>query len=96
MKTAFENENRAKGEIYPPLIREALTQKREDVAWSFIRSREVEDRHAKLYKEALTALLTEREVVYHVCQVCGYVFDDDLPDECPVCRSTRDKFKRVD
>jgi rubrerythrin len=96
LKTAFENEIKAKGEIYPPLIREALAQKREDVAWSFIRSRDVEDRHAKLYKEALTAMLTEREVVYHVCQVCGYVFEDDLPDECPVCRSTRDQFRRVD
>ncbi len=96
LKTAFENEIRAKGEIYPPLIREALAQKREDVAWSFIRSRDVEDRHAKLYKEALAAMLTEREVVYHVCQVCGYVFDGDLPDECPVCRSTREQFKRVD
>lgn len=96
LKTAFENEIRAKGEIYPPLIREALAQKREDVAWSFIRSRDVEDRHARLYKEALTAMLSEREVVYHVCQVCGYVFDDDLPDECPVCRSTREQFKRVE
>ena len=72
-----------KAEIYPPLIREALAQKREDVAWSFIRSRDVEDRHAKLYKEALTAMLTEREVVYHVCQVCGYVFDDELSGRMP-------------
>jgi rubredoxin len=30
------------------------------------------------------------------CTVCGYVFDADLPDECPVCRSTREQFKRVD
>ena len=75
LKTAFENEIKAKGEIYPPLIREALAQKREDVAWSFIRARDVEDRHAGLYKETLWAMVSDREIVYHVCQICGYVFD---------------------
>ncbi|MCU0580053.1 MAG: rubrerythrin family protein [Desulfobacterota bacterium] len=96
LKTAFENEIKAKGEIYPPLIKEALEGKREDVAWSFIRARDVEDRHARLYKEALGAMLADREPVYHVCRTCGYIFDGDLPETCPVCRSPRDRFVRVE
>lgn len=75
LKAAFESEIRAKTEIYPPFIQEAFELKREDVAWSFTRSRDVEERHAKLYKDALTAMITEQEKTYHVCQVCGYVFD---------------------
>jgi rubrerythrin len=95
LKTAFENEMRAKSDYYPAYIKEAFDLKREDVAWSLIRSRDVEDRHAKLYKDALTALVSDRNLEYHVCQVCGYVFEEDLPDHCPVCRAPREKFKKI-
>ncbi len=95
LKRAFENEMRAKQEIYPPLVKEAFDQGREDVAWSFIRARDVEERHAKLYKDALEALVNERQLSYHVCTVCGYVFDDDPPAECPVCRSKKNKFRKI-
>jgi rubrerythrin len=96
LKAAFESEIRAKTDIYPPFIQEAFALKREDVAWSFSRSRDVEERHAKLYKDALGAMITEQETTYHVCQVCGYVFDGDLPDKCPVCRAKKENFKRID
>ena len=95
LKTAFENEINAHTQIYPPLIRQALELKREDIAWSFIRARDVEDRHAKLYKQALTAMVTDRKTEYHVCQVCGYVFDGNLPGECPVCRAQKDNFRLI-
>lgn len=93
LKTAFENELRAKNDFYPAFIKEAFDLKREDVAWSFIRSRDVEERHARLYKEALTALLSDKEIEYHVCQVCGYIFEEDLPERCPVCGAGKEKFK---
>ena len=95
LKAAFENEIKANTTIYPPLIKQATDLKREDVAWSFSRSRDVEERHSVLYKDALSAMITEQEVNYHVCQVCGYVFDGDLPEECPVCKTTRENFKEV-
>ena len=95
LKLAFENEIKANSEGYAPFIKEALAQKREDVTWSFSRSRDVEGSHAKLYKEALTAMASEKEVVYHVCGVCGNVFSGHPPDECPVCSATRDNFDRV-
>lgn len=95
LRQAFENEIKAHSSGYAPLIKDALAAKREDVAWSFIRARDVEDRHAKLYKEALTAMSADREVEYSVCQVCGYVFDRHLPGRCPVCQATRDNFNRV-
>ena len=95
LRTAFENEMLAKREIYPLFIKEAIASKREDLSWSFIRSRDVEDRHAKLYKEALSALASEREVDYHVCKVCGYVFTGAVPDSCPVCRSSEKDFKKI-
>ena len=96
LKAAFESEIRAKSEFYPEFIKEALALKREDVAWSFIRSRDVEERHAKLYKDALTAMLSDKDLPYHVCQVCGYVFEEDLlPGRCPVCGARKEKFRRI-
>jgi len=95
LKAAFESEIRAKNEIYPSFIQEAFALKREDVAWSFSRSRDVEERHAKLYKDALAAMITEQQIEYYVCQVCGYVFEGDLPEQCPVCRAKKENFKKI-
>jgi rubrerythrin len=95
LKVAFESEIRAKNNYYPQFIQDAFSFKREDVAWSFTRSRDVEERHAKLYKDALEAMIKEEEADYHVCQVCGYIFDGELPGECPVCRTKKENFKRV-
>lgn len=95
LKKAFENEIRAKSEYYPDFIKEAFALKREDVAWSFIRSRDVEERHAKLYKDALTALVMEQDLQYYVCPVCGYVFVEELPDTCPVCGEKKANFKSI-
>jgi rubrerythrin len=95
LRRAFENEIMAKEEAYPELIKQAFAEKRDDLAWSYIRSRDVEDRHAALYKSALSALAGDRDISYHVCQVCGYVFEGEPPDTCPVCKSGRDRFKAI-
>ncbi len=95
LKTAFENEIKAKTDIYPGFIRDSFALKRDDAAWSFSRSRDVEERHAALYKNALGAMITDQEVAYHVCQICGYVFEGDPPDICPVCRAQRKNFKKI-
>ncbi|MEW6267523.1 MAG: rubredoxin-like domain-containing protein [Thermodesulfobacteriota bacterium] len=95
LKAAFESEIKAAAEGYGPMIKEAVAGRREDVTWSFSRTRDVEARHAKLYKDALAALTSDREIEYHVCQVCGYVFDGPLPNQCPICRAGRENFDRI-
>ena len=60
----------------------------------FTQSRDVEEFHARLYKEALANMLEERGTTYYVCEVCGYVSDGVLPDGCPVCGAARDRFFR--
>lgn len=95
LQRAFENEIKANVDIYPPLIKEALSLQRDDVAGSFSRARDVEERHASLYKEALSSMVSEENPEYYVCQVCGYVFNRETPDACPVCRATEEYFKRI-
>lgn len=96
LKASFEEEIKDNSENYPPLIKRALELDREDVAGSFSRAKDVEERHAELYKDALNAMMSDEESEYHVCQVCGYVFNRELPNECPVCRATMANFKKID
>jgi rubrerythrin len=77
------------------MIQEAVAAGRDDLASSFTRARDVEERHADLYKEALNALASDLLVNYHVCQVCGYVFSAELPDFCPVCQAGKNQFKAI-
>jgi len=95
LKAAFEHELAAKAEHYPPILAAAVKAKRPDLEWALVRARDVEARHAELYKRALSALAGGREVTYYVCEVCGYVFEDHTPETCPVCRSGKDSFKRT-
>ncbi|MFX1238116.1 MAG: rubredoxin-like domain-containing protein [Promethearchaeota archaeon] len=31
----------------------------------------------------------------HVCPVCGYTHEGDLPDKCPTCKYPKGVFKEV-
>jgi len=96
IETAFQNEIKANVEEYPKLIKEASDEGKESVLNAFSQSRDVESRHAELYKKAMNDMLTDRHSVYYVCQVCGYVSEDEAPENCPVCGAVKSRFKRVE
>ncbi len=31
-----------------------------------------------------------------VCTVCGYVHEGEAPDQCPICKASKEKFKEVE
>jgi len=95
IETAFQNEIKANVEEYPKLIKDASDEGKERVLKAFSQSRDVENRHAGLYKKAMNDMLADRETEYYVCQVCGYVSEDEAPDNCPVCGAVKGKFKLV-
>ncbi len=96
LKESFESETKVAGVAYEEFIK--LAEKVGDKAASlfFSQSRDVEDTHAKLYKEAMAHLLQERETTYYVCAVCGYVADGVLPEECPICGAQKEQFVTFD
>ena len=95
LETAFQNEIKANAEEYPKLIGEAAEEGMTSAEKAFAQSRDVEDMHADLYKRALNDLMEERETAYFVCQVCGYVAENEAPENCPVCGAVKGKFKSV-
>lgn len=96
LKAAFENEILAKNDYYPPFIRTAEEEGKSGVALVFSRARDVEERHAQLYRGALDYMVNEQEVDYFVCDVCGFVAEREAPDECPICSAPKDAFRKVE
>ena len=95
LETAFQNEIQANVEEYPKLIKEAAEEGSKTALKAFSQARDVESFHAELYKKALNDMVSDRETDYYVCQVCGYISEDEAPDRCPICGAGVAKFNRV-
>jgi rubrerythrin len=95
IERAFQNEIKANVEEYPKLIKDASDEGNEKILKAFSQSRDVESRHAQLYKKAMNDMLSDRQTDYYVCQVCGYVSEDEAPNNCPICGAVKGKFKLV-
>jgi rubrerythrin len=92
LKSSFESEVQVAGVAYDKMIKLASEQGESAALTALTNSRDVEDYHAKLYKEAMNHMLSDRETSYYVCQVCGYVSDGVIPEVCPVCGAPKDQF----
>ena len=80
---------------YSKFIAEAEEEGKQAAATMFAYARDVEDRHAKLYDQALQHLVTDEVPGYFICNVCGYVADSIVPDNCPICGAPAEKFFEV-
>jgi rubrerythrin len=96
LKESFESETRVAEVAYNDFIKLASQLGDTAAALVLAQDRDVEEVHAKLYKEAINHLLEERETTYYVCKVCGYVSDGVLPDACPVCQAKAEQFEKME
>ncbi len=95
LERAFQNEIKANVEEYPKLMQDASDEGEEHAMNAFAQSRDVESRHADLYKKAMNDMLADRETEYYVCQVCGYISEDEAPENCPICGAVKTRFKKM-
>ena len=89
---SFESEQKVAHVAYNSFIKQAWELGEKEAALHFTQSRDVEETHAHLYKNALDTMMEEQEVAYHVCTVCGYVAENFPPEECPICQAKQEKF----
>ena len=76
-------------EVYPQ-AREAALQVGDKSAEAALQQfREVNANHAR----RLEQLSAEADSPYYVCQVCGYIAAETIPDRCPVCGAVPERFK---
>ena len=95
LQFAFESETTVNEVYYPQFIQDAEEEGQRAAALTFAQARDVEEGHAALYKRALGAMLRDEAHDYYVCQVCGYIAEHEIPDQCPICNAKREKFHAV-
>jgi rubrerythrin len=96
LAASFESETRVAGVAYDEFVKQAEAEGNSAAVIHFSQSRDVEEVHAKLYKEAMSHVMEERDTTYYVCTLCGYVSDGTLPDECPICGALKEQFTHFD
>jgi rubrerythrin len=82
--------------MYPEMIESAKADGNKGALRSFEYANAVEKVHADLYNKMLDNLGKNKECDYYVCQVCGYTAENEPPDECPVCKSKKQAFKKIE
>jgi len=96
LAASFESEKQVAEVAYDKFVKLAEEAGDKEALLQFSQSKDVEETHAKLYKQAMSHFMEERETDYYVCKVCGYVADGTMPDECPVCGAPKEQFVAFD
>jgi rubrerythrin len=99
LKVAFDGETYEFLQMYPTFITDATEDGHRKAQQSFIYANAVEKIHAALYDRAMATLRQGQDMPaapMWVCQVCGNTLENEPPEKCPVCGSSRDMFRRVD
>ncbi len=99
LKSAVEGEHYEFTSMYPEFIEAAKAEGNKAAERTFNFANEVEKIHHKLYENAVKTVesgkdLKKQEI--HICPVCGYTHEGDLPDKCPVCGALKKVFKKIE
>lgn len=95
LEKSFQREKSISENEYLDFIKDAEEDGEKAAAFTFSQARDAETFHAKLYERAIYHVIRDEVKAYHVCQVCGYVTSKKIPDKCPICQATKDKFKTI-
>jgi len=93
---AIKGESYEFQKMYPKMIEDARAEGKKPAERSFSYANEVEKIHAQLYTKALENLGNNPEIDYYVCRVCGYTAEGEAPEQCPVCKSKKQMFMKIE
>ncbi len=99
LETAIEMEHYEFTTMYPGFIEQSKSDNDQMAETSFTYANQVEKIHHSLYQDALKAVgagQSLKDEPYFVCQVCGNTVAGGAPETCPICGTSRSKFKRVE
>ena len=81
--------------MYPPMIATADAEGENAAQVSFKNANAVEEIHARLYQKYLDNLSSIPTAEIFVCQICGNTVEGSAPDVCPICGTSKAKFKLI-
>jgi rubrerythrin len=93
---AIAGEEYERDVMYPAFLAEAQAMKQTAAERTFHWALEAEREHARLYRDALSALQAGKpQVTYYVCVACGFTTPDGNFARCQICSNPREKFETV-
>lgn len=98
LEAAKKGEHYEIAEMYPPMKERAEAAGNKKAVMTFHFALETEKVHRQLYDDAIKSVAAGKDIdkkTYWVCPVCGYTGDEAPPDECPVCKTKKEKFKII-
>jgi rubrerythrin len=96
LQIGIDGENFEVEEMYPAYLEVAHAQKEYAAEMSFRYAWEAEKTHAKFYEKAKEVADGGRDLELGpvcVCRVCGHTVEGEAPDQCPICKAKKDKFR---
>jgi len=99
LKAAVSGETFEFTNMYPGMIKRAEEEGNEAAKTSFNNANHVEKIHADLYKKALDAISSGKDVEtndIYVCQICGNTVEGGAPEKCPICGFPKSSFNKVE
>lgn len=82
-------------EVYPVYIQVAKFQDEKGALRSFEYCYNCEKEHRRLFEKAVKAVEREMDVNLGnvvVCNVCGFTIEGEIPDKCPLCNASKEKY----
>ena len=95
VEEAFRGETDEFTSMYPMFMDQAKRDTNNDALKSFFWANEAEKVHADFYDKSLDALRQGKDIEIgelHVCAVCGNTIEGAVPEKCPVCGESGDRF----
>jgi rubrerythrin len=97
LQAAIGGETHEFKSMYPGMIADAEQEGFKKARRSFDYANQVEEIHAGLFQRAFDSLgQGVEDFDYYVCPVCGNTFEGEGPEICPICRTRRDRFIRIE
>lgn len=97
LQEAINGETHEFIDMYPPMVDQAEQEgHRAKVMFKF--AIKAEAVHAKLYKKALEAVQSGKdldETAFYLCPVCGHIEFGKPPEKCPICGAKAHIFEQV-
>lgn len=95
LRAAIKGETYERDTMYPEFLANAKQAGARPAIRSIQFANSAEKEHAQLFQDALDHLGNNAPADYYVCQVCGMTLTQLPADKCPVCRNSRDEYKKI-
>ena len=97
LQVCIDGENYEINEMYPAFHAVAKLQEEKGAMQTFNYALQAEKIHSSMYQKTKQTVDTRKDIQLgpmHICEVCGHTVEGEAPDRCPVCGSSKDKFRK--